>query len=117
MVNGGALSDFLLQQLVILSGQCFIAGLGNAPGLVHITIQGSTAQIVAHAGIIISGQYSIGLFQTIYGVKGNILVVFRIHNLVEGSALEQSIASLHPFIPARFSKFIQGNLREFGHVF
>ena len=117
MVNGGALSDFLLQQLVILSGQGFIAGLGNAPGLVYIAIQGSATQIVAHTGIIVGGQYRIGLLQTINGVKGNVLIVFRIHNLVEGSAFEQSIASLHPFIPARFSKFIQSNLREFGYVF
>ena len=115
IVNSGALGNFFLQQLVVFSRQGFIASLCNAPGLVYITVNSCAAQEIAHTGIIVGRQNCISAFTSINRVKGNALVVFGIHDLVKGFALQQCITCLHPFIPGGFGKFIKSYLREFGY--
>ena len=115
IVNSGAFGNFFFQQLIVFSRQGFIASLCNAPGLVYITVNSCTTQEIAHTGIIVGRQNCISAFTSINRVKGNALVVFGIHDLVKGFALQQCITCLHPFIPGGFGKFIKSYLREFGY--
>ena len=112
IVNSGAFGNFFLQQLIVISRQGFIAGLRNTPGLVYITVNGCTTQEIAHTRIIVSRQDCISTFTSINRIKGNPLVVFRVHDLVKRFTLQQCVACFHPFIPGGFSKLIKSNLRE-----
>ena len=112
IVNSGAFGNFFLQQFIVISRQGFIARLCNTPGLVYVTINGCTTQEIAHTRIIVSRQDCISTFTSINRIKGNPLVVFRVHDLVKRFTLQQCVACFHPFIPGGFSKLIKSNLRE-----
>ena len=112
IVNSGAFGNFFLQQFIVISRQGFIAGLRNTPGLVYVTVNGCTTQEIAHTRIIVSRQDCISTFTSINRIKGNPLVVFRVHDFVKRFTLQQCVACFHPFIPGGFSKLIKSNLRE-----
>ena len=83
MVNRAAFGNFEFQQFVVFLRFGQIAGLGDAPGFVNVTIYRTAAQEVAHARIIIRRQDVFPFTQRVNGIEGNAFIVFGVHHLVK----------------------------------
>ena len=114
IVDSGAMIILELQESIVLLGHGLVAGLSNAPGLAYIAVLTSTAEEVAFARQYTLRQDVISVFLGVHRLKGNILISLGVHDLVEGSSLQQSLAGFLPLFVRRRLKLVEGNFGEIG---